>query len=145
MAKRNAKLGAAAESPQVALICLDPHTGEVKALVGGRNYGQCQFDHVTARRPSGSIFKPIVYAAAFNTALFDEPNAITASTIVSDSPQTFAMNGQPDYTPTDFHKDEWMGDITVRAPPPPWRWALMMSRLWTWPPPTPYSAMTASW
>jgi penicillin-binding protein 1B len=115
MARRNARLGAAAEWPQVALICLDPHTGEVKALVGGRNYGQSQFDHVTSRRPSGSIFKPIVYAAAFNTALSDEPNAITASTIVSDSPQTFASNGQPDYTPADFHKDEWMGDITVRT------------------------------
>ena len=103
-----------AEYPQVALICLDPHTGEVKALVGGRNYGQSQFDHITSKRPAGSIFKPIVYAAALNTALYDEPNAVTASTIVSDTPQTFT-GGQEAYSPTDFHKDAWYGDITVRT------------------------------
>ena len=54
---------------QCALIALDPHTGEIKALVGGRNYGQSQLDHVTAKRQPGSIFKPFVYAAAMNTAL----------------------------------------------------------------------------
>ena len=102
------------EYPQVALICLDPHTGEVKALVGGRNYGQSQFDHITSKRPAGSIFKPIVYAAAFNSALYDEPNAVTASTILSDSPQTFS-GGQEAYSPTDYHKDAWYGDVTART------------------------------
>ena len=55
--------------PQVALIALDPHTGEVLALVGGRNYGLSQLDHAVAKRPTGSIFKPFVYAAAVNTAV----------------------------------------------------------------------------
>ena len=50
--------------PQVALVALDPHTGEVLALVGGRNYGMSQLDHAIAKRPTGSIFKPFVYAAA---------------------------------------------------------------------------------
>src|SRR5206468_189014 len=48
-------------TPQVALIAIDPHTGEVKALVGGRNYGVSQLDHVMRKRQPGSIFKPFVY------------------------------------------------------------------------------------
>jgi len=55
--------------PQVALVALNPHTGQVLALVGGRNYGASQFDHAVRYRPTGSIFKPFVYAAAFNTSL----------------------------------------------------------------------------
>ena len=55
--------------PQVALVALNPHTGQVLALVGGRNYGASQLDHAVANRPTGSIFKPFVYAAAFNTSL----------------------------------------------------------------------------
>ncbi len=55
--------------PQVALVALDPHTGEVKALVGGTNYGNSQLNHAVAKRPSGSVFKPFVYAAALNTGL----------------------------------------------------------------------------
>jgi penicillin-binding protein 1B len=58
--------------PQIALIALDPHTGEVLALVGGRNYGFSQLNHAVAKRPTGSIFKPFVYAAAVNTAVTDQ-------------------------------------------------------------------------
>ena len=53
---------------QVALVVLDPHTGAVLALVGGRDYGWSQLNHAVAKRPTGSIFKPFVYAAAVNTA-----------------------------------------------------------------------------
>ncbi len=55
--------------PQVTLIALNPHTGQVLALVGGRNYGGSQLNHAIAKRPTGSIFKPFVYAAAFQTAV----------------------------------------------------------------------------
>ena len=48
----------------VALVALDPHTGELKALVGGRNYGMSQLNRISAKRQPGSIFKPFVYAAA---------------------------------------------------------------------------------
>ncbi len=54
---------------QVALVAMDPQTGEVLALVGGRNYGFSQLNHAIARRPIGSVFKPFVYAAAMNSAL----------------------------------------------------------------------------
>ena len=55
--------------PQVALVALNPHTGQILALVGGRNYGISQLNHAMAERPTGSIFKPFVYAAAYNTSL----------------------------------------------------------------------------
>jgi penicillin-binding protein 1B len=112
LAKRH-KHGAPAEEPQVALICLDPHTGEIKALIGGRNYGMSQLNHATAKRPSGSAFKPFVYAAALNTGLWDQPDPITASTIFADEPHTFLFGGKP-YEPVDYHHSNWLGNITVR-------------------------------
>src|SRR5437899_3454958 len=64
---------------QVGLVALDPHTGEVLALVGGRNYGLSQLNHAVAKRPTGSVFKPFVYAAAMNTAVSgQELSAATA-------------------------------------------------------------------
>ncbi len=111
IAKRR-KEGVPLEEPQVALICLDPHTGEVKALIGGRNYGVSQLDHAIAKRPSGSAFKPFVYAAALNTGLWDHPNPITASSIFKDEPQTFYYGGKP-YEPVDYHHSNWLGDVTL--------------------------------
>lgn len=53
---------------QASLIVLDPHTGAIKAMVGGRDYGSSQYNRITeAFRQPGSIFKPFVYAAAFET------------------------------------------------------------------------------
>jgi penicillin-binding protein 1B len=55
--------------PQAALIALDPHTGEIKAMVGGSDYATTQLNRIVqASRQPGSIFKPIVYAAALETA-----------------------------------------------------------------------------
>ncbi len=68
----------------MALICLDPHTGEVKALVGGTNYAVSQYDHALAKRPPGSAFKPFVYATAINTGLAQQPNPITPSSMFED-------------------------------------------------------------
>ena len=105
--------GAPFEQPQVALICLDPHTGEVKALIGGRNYGMSQLDHTNAKRPSGSIFKPFVYAAALNGGLWNSPNMMTTSSIWDDDPKTFMWNGE-EYNPHDMHKN-WAGPVTLRT------------------------------
>ena len=59
---RHAKSGVTqdANQPQLALLALDAHTGEIKALVGGRDYGSSQLNHVLAKRQPGSSFKPFV-------------------------------------------------------------------------------------
>ena len=67
--------------PQAALIALDPHTGEIKAMVGGSDYGTSQYNRITqAFRQPGSIFKPLVYAAAFETAFDQSGDALSSST-----------------------------------------------------------------
>jgi len=91
---------------QVALIAMDPHTGEIKALVGGRNYGTSQLNHALAKRPTGSIFKPFVYAAAMNTALDG------STTVITDQPSTFTYGDQI-YEPRNY-KEEYHGDVTLR-------------------------------
>jgi len=106
--------------PQVALLALNPHTGQVLALVGGRNYGMSQLNHVVAHRPTGSIFKPFVYAAAFNTSLSGAQltnsdgvsGVFTPVTMLNDSPTTYTI-GDQEYTPHNFH-DEDYGEITAR-------------------------------
>jgi penicillin-binding protein 1B len=95
---------------QVALIALDPHTGEVLALVGGRNYGISQLNHATAKRPTGSIFKPFVYAAAVNTALANSPTVLTPATLVDDSPTTFVYEDKT-YEPRNY-KQEYHGEVS---------------------------------
>lgn len=102
IAKRHRKGSMPTEDPQVALICLDPHTGEVKALVGGTNYATSQYDHALAKRPSGSSFKPFVYATAINTGLAQQPNPITPSSMFEDQPRTFMFDNKP-YEPSDYH------------------------------------------
>lgn len=97
---------------QVALIALDPHTGEIKALVGGRNYGASQLNHAISKRQPGSIFKPWVYAAAMNTAITGGPRTLTPATIVVDEPTTFWFGDTP-YEPNNF-EHEFYGPVTLR-------------------------------
>ena len=67
------------------LIALRPQTGEVLALVGGRDYSKSQFDRCTqARRPAGSVFKPFVYAAALEPG--DSGPSATLAAWVDDAP-----------------------------------------------------------
>ncbi len=98
--------------PQVALVALDPHTGEVLALVGGRNYGFSQLNHAVAKRPTGSIFKPFVYAAAVNNAVTNEQPIFTPASLVDDSPTAF-INGDDVYTPRNY-KEEYHGQVTAQ-------------------------------
>jgi len=97
---------------QVALVAMDPHSGEIRALVGGRNYGMSQLNHALAKRPTGSIFKPFVYAAAMNTALDGSSTVITPASTVPDQPSTFTYGDQI-YEPRNY-KEEYHGDVTLR-------------------------------
>jgi penicillin-binding protein 1B len=98
--------------PQVVLIALDPRTGEVKALCGGRNYSLSQLNRVFAKRPPGSVFKPFVYTAALNSGVTGGDPVLTPASIVDDSPTTFG-SGNETYSPANF-KHEFMGQVTLR-------------------------------
>jgi penicillin-binding protein 1B len=97
---------------QVALVALDPRTGEIKALIGGRDYGQSQLNHALAHRQPGSVFKPFVYAAAFNNAVDGAQPVVTPATTVDDEPTVFEFDGQ-EYTPNNYG-ERFMGKVTVR-------------------------------
>ena len=97
---------------QVALIVLDPQTGAVLALVGGRDYGWSQLNHAVSKRPTGSIFKPFVYAAAMNSALDGSPTVLTPASTVTDAPSSFAYGDQI-YEPRNY-KEEYHGDVSLR-------------------------------
>ncbi len=102
--------------PQVALVALNPHTGQILALVGGRNYTASQLNHALAKRPTGSIFKPFVYAAAYNTSLnglsLGGNGVFTAATMLNDDATTFMFDGKP-YAPGNFVKGEYPGMVTA--------------------------------
>jgi penicillin-binding protein 1B len=115
---RDKKLGKPYIYPQVALVALDPHTGQVLALVGGRSYGVSQVNHAVAHRPTGSIFKPFVYAAAFQTAvegtmLPGQTKLFSPVTMINDAQQTYDEGTDNEYTPRNF-EGEYYGDITAR-------------------------------
>lgn len=114
---RQKKLGEPYPYPQVAVVALNPHTGQVLALVGGRSYGESQFNHATALRPTGSTFKPFVYAAAFQTTvegvmLPGETKLFSPVTMISDTQTTYNVGDQV-YTPRNY-KGEYYGDVTAR-------------------------------
>lgn len=98
---------------QVSLIALDPKNGEIKALVGGRDYGMSQLNRIThAKRQPGSIFKPFVFAAAINSAIEQTPPIITTSTLVDDVKTVFEFNEEP-YEPNNYG-EKFYGPITLR-------------------------------
>jgi penicillin-binding protein 1B len=101
--------------PQVSLVAINPHTGQILALVGGRNYGVSQLDHAVAERPTGSIFKPFVYAAAYNSSLngmsLGDGGVFTALTHLNDEATTFTFdNGRQTYTPKNLISG-YRGDV----------------------------------
>jgi penicillin-binding protein 1B len=97
---------------QIALLTIDPKTGEIKALIGGRDYGQSQLNHALAHRQPGSVFKPFVYAAAFDNAVDGVQPVITPATTIDDEPTTFEFDNK-EYTPNNYG-ERFMGHVTVR-------------------------------
>ena len=115
---RDKKLGKSYIYPQVALVALNPHTGQVLALVGGRSYGVSQLNHTVAKRPTGSIFKPFVYASAFATAaegtiLPGQTKLFSPLTILKDEQTTYGEGTPYEYTPKNF-ENEYFGMVTAR-------------------------------
>lgn len=97
LARVDKRLGISAEghTAQGALFAIQPQTGFIRALVGGRHYATSQFNRVTqARRQVGSVFKPIVYAAVLESPSSQNRQGTTALTLVEDTPTTFTYGGQ---------------------------------------------------
>ena len=91
---------------QSALVALDPMTGDVLALTGGRDFGQSQFNRATqAARQPGSAFKPFVYAAALKVGL-------TPATLLRDKPKTYPGVGR-DWSPANYD-GVYFGTATAR-------------------------------
>jgi penicillin-binding protein 1A len=93
---------------QGALLCLDPKTGHVRVMVGGRDFSESQFNRaISSRRQPGSAFKPFVYAAALE-------KGYTPSTILMDSPVEYSdPDGGTYWAPKNYDK-EFKGPITFR-------------------------------
>ncbi len=105
---------------QAALIAVDPRTGDILAMVGGRAYNQSQYNRaVTTRRQPGSVFKPFVYLSAFEHMVAEGASSPTPATQILDEPTIF-MDGEKPYEPGNYN-DEYDGPVTLRR-------ALAMSR-----------------
>jgi penicillin-binding protein 1A len=93
---------------QAALLCIDVHTGDIRALVGGKDFSQNEFNRaIQSRRQPGSAFKPVVYAAALD-------KGFTPASLINDSPviYPFGQNGAP-WKPENYD-GEYHGPTTLR-------------------------------
>ncbi|MBD2427762.1 penicillin-binding protein 1A [Phormidium sp. FACHB-1136] len=101
----NARISRMAD--QMALVAIDPRTHFVKAMVGGVDHSQSQFNRATmAQRQPGSAFKPFVYYAAFATGRYSPDSSI------ADTPVSYP-DGYRSYSPRNYD-GSFMGDISIR-------------------------------
>jgi penicillin-binding protein 1B len=98
---------------QGAVVSVDPANGEVRALVGGRDYLASPFDRaVEARRQPGSLFKPFVYLAAFLHPQRKDGTYWTAATILKDEPIGIRA-GRKIWRPMNYDR-QFRGNVTLR-------------------------------
>jgi len=94
---------------QATIIAIDPQTGHILAMVGGRDYKESQFNRATdALRQPGSTFKPFVYAAALERGM-------TPATVSNDSPTEFQFYNQKNYKPANYGDSYAMKNITLKT------------------------------
>jgi penicillin-binding protein 1B len=109
--KRYAYLRKSPTPLEGVMLTIQPGTGYVKALVGGRNYSKTQFNRaIQARRQPGSLFKPFVYATAMDPARGQQ--AFTAATVLDDSPIS-VRSGNAVWSPQNYDL-RYHGRVTVR-------------------------------
>ena len=100
--------------PQAALVAVDPRSGAIRAMVGGRSYQESQFNRVEhARRQPGSVIKPFVYLAAFERAAHEPGMRFTPASVIDDRPTTFRFGGRP-WRPANYG-GVYDGQVTARA------------------------------
>lgn len=99
---------------QAALVALDPRSGRIVALVGGRDYRTSQFNRaVQAKRQPGSLFKPFVYLAAFEPGVGALDGLLTPATLIPDRPVRFPA-GPTFWAPQNYDR-RFRGEVTVRT------------------------------
>jgi penicillin-binding protein 1B len=99
---------AGAMKPEAALVALDPRTGEILAMVGGRDYATSQLNRaIDARRQPGSVFKPVVYAAAMS-------HGISPASTFSDAPREITFGYKAVYRPQNFGHSYSNRQVTLR-------------------------------
>jgi len=88
---------------RAAFMAVEPHTGRVRAYVGGPNYRYFKYDNISqSRRQVGSTIKPFLYTLAMQEGM-------NPCTKVVNVPQTFVVNKDETWTPRSTDKDEWIG------------------------------------
>jgi len=96
------------QTPQAALVAMDPKSGRVLAMIGGRNYAESQLNRATdAERQPGSVFKPFVYAAALETGM-------SPLRMFRDAPQEFVYAKTQKYRPSNYGGGFSMRDVPMR-------------------------------
>ena len=96
-----------------ALVVIKPQTGEIRAMVGGRDYGKSQFNRVAqAKRQPGSVFKPFVYLAALTHGSAQGHEPYHSTTFVEDEPFTWSY-GRQSWAPENY-KHRYYGWVTMR-------------------------------
>ncbi len=94
---------------EATLIAMDPHTGEVLALVGGSDYAKSQYNRVTqAKRQPGSVFKPFVYAAALEKGYLP-------SSVFTDQKTEFDRKNAKTYVPANYGNSYSNKQITLKT------------------------------
>lgn len=101
------------EQLQACLIALQPQTGAVRAMVGGRDYLTSQFNRVTqAHRQPGSVFKPVVFLTALTKEREQREGRFLPTSRIEDAPFTWSFKGK-DWSPGNY-KNEYLGMVSLR-------------------------------
>jgi penicillin-binding protein 1B len=99
---------------QASLVAINPKSGEIVAMIGGRDFLQNQFNRATsAQRQPGSVFKPFVYAAALSSAYDPASRVYTAATTFKDEKKVFTY-GRETYSPNNYGDTFSNKDLTLR-------------------------------
>ncbi|MGO9061937.1 MAG: PBP1A family penicillin-binding protein [Candidatus Binataceae bacterium] len=107
---RRKELGDRLES---ALMAVEPQSGKIRAMVGGRDYRTSQFNRVVqSHRQPGSVFKPVTYLAALDETVEGGPGRFLPTTTIDDEPFTWYYGGMS-WSPANY-KDRYFGQVTLQ-------------------------------